>query len=490
MTTRRPRARTVTEDPARWDPCPRCRRSYQRARTWPEGRVCHYCASAALRTVGRCASCGHEGILPGLDEHNAATCVACSGIPAQVHCRRCGLEAPLGRSNSCWSCLLQIKLEALLAGPDGTIAAPLTALAAALAAMPSPNSAHAWLSNPEVAGLLRRLGGGELALTHAALDELPAGRTIEHLRGLLMTQGCLPARDPHLAGFEHWLALKLEAIAEPENRGVIDRFARWHLLRQLRARTAQGPISDGTFLNAKQTTTVAGNFLTWLSTRDVALEQLTQHDIDGWFAAGPSTRKHAVRFLYWAREQRLINASLEVPVPRTNQPTPLSAQQRLALLHRVLLEADLSHTIRVAAALVLLFGMTPRQITAITVDDLVDDGEHTWLRIAEHPVPLPEPLAQLLDGLAADPRYRRNTANHDSPLLFPGTRPGRAILPSTLAEALKRANIPVQPTRAGAWLELVRNAPAPLLADALGISAVTAARYAERAGTDYATYSR
>ena len=144
--------------------------------------------------------------------------------------------------------------------------------------------------------------------------------------------------------------------------------------------------------------------------------------------------------------------------------------------------------VRVAAALVLLFGMTPRQITAITVNDLIDDGEHTWLRIAEHPVPLPEPLAKLLDGLAADPRYRRNTANHNSPLLFPSTRPGRAIHPNTLAAALKRAEIPVQPARAGAWLELVRSAPASLLADALGVSAVTAARYAERAGADYATY--
>lgn len=491
MTMRRARARTILEDPARWPACPRCARSYQRARRWPEGRVCHYCATAALQRTGRCASCAHNGVLPGLDDHGRSTCITCSGIPAAVTCRRCGTEAPLGRSSACWRCLLISKTESLLAGPDGIVPASLAPLATAITTMPSANSGHAWLSNSEVADLLHRLARGELALEHTALDELPAGRTIEHLRGLLIAQGCLPARDPHLAGYERWLAAKLDTISDPDQRRIIDRFARWHLLRQLRDRARRGPISDGAFLNAKQTTTVTIGFLAWLAERGTVLGEVTQHDLDAWFAHGPSTRKHAVRFLYWARDQRLLPHPLEVPVPRTQPGDPTGTRQRLALLHRALTDPALGAIhVRVAAALVLLFGATPRQLTGLTLADITDTADQTWLRVGSDPLPLPDPVAELLHGLAADPRYRRNTTNHDSRWLFPGTRPGRPIHPNTLAAALQRAGIPAQSTRAGTWLDLVRSAPAPLLADALGVSRVTAARYAERAGVDYAIYQR
>lgn len=492
MTARRARARTITEDPARWPACPRCGRSYQRARRWPEGRVCHYCATAALQTTGRCASCEHHGVLPGLDPATGApTCRACAAIPVEVCCRRCGEEAALGRTTTCWRCLLTARTESLLAGPETTIPAPLVPLATAITTMPSANSGHAWLSNPEVADLLHRLAVSELALTHAALDELRSSRTVEHLRGLLMLQGCLPGRDPHLVGYERWLARKLDTIADPDHRTIIDRFGRWHLLRQLRDRAAHGPISDGTFLNAKQTTTVTLGFLAWLTDRDTVLAEVTQHDLDAWFAHGRSTGKHAVRFLYWARDQRLIPRQLEIPVPRTRQADPTGTGQRLALLHRALRDPELGAlSLRVAAALVLLFGLTPRQLTELTLTDITHTDHQTWLRVGRDPLPLPGPVAELLHGLLADPRYRHNTTNHDSGWLFPGTRPGRPIHPNTLAAALQRAGIPTQSARAGTWLDLVRSAPAPLLADALGVSPVTTARYAERAGAHYATYPR
>ena len=312
-----------------------------------------------------------------------------------------------------------------------------------------------------------------------------------------------PARAAHRPGLptspgsRTWAATsagstaKLDTISDPDQRTIIDRFARWHLLRQLRDRARRGPISDGAFLNAKHTTTVTIGFLAWLAERGTVLGEVTQHDLDAWFAHGPSTRKHAVRFLYWARDQRLLPHPLEVPVPRTQPGDPTGTRQRLALLHRALTDPALGAIhLRVAAALVLLFGATPRQLTGLTLADITDTGDQTWLRVGSDPLPLPDPVAELLHGLAADPRYRRNTTNHDSRWLFPGTRPGRPIHPNTLAAALQRAGIPAQSTRAGTWLDLVRSAPAPLHADALGVSRVTAARYAERAGVDYATYQR
>ena len=46
--------------------------------------------------------------------------------------------------------------------------------------------------------------------SHQAFDQLHASRTVEFLRGLLVSQDCLPARDPHLGGFERWIVAKLD----------------------------------------------------------------------------------------------------------------------------------------------------------------------------------------------------------------------------------------------------------------------------------------
>jgi len=486
--TRRARARTIPSDPTRWAPCTRCGTSYQRARLWPEGRVCHYCATAALQRHGRCASCDHDGVLPGFDTAGAPTCLTCSQIPAEAHCRRCGAEAPLGRSSTCWRCQLTRKTQTLLAGPGGTVPTPLQPLADAITTMPSANSGHTWLSNPSVARVLAQLTSGEVSLDHAALDRLPASRTVEHLRGLLIAEGCLFARDPHLAGYERWLATKLDTISDPEHRKTIDRFAHWHLLRQLRARAADGPISDGAFLNAKQSTTVAVGFLTWLAGRGIELHQLSQHELDAWFAAGPTTRKHAVRFLYWARDQRIV-ANLDIPVAHTNNTHLMGPRQRLDHLRRVLTDDTLGLAPRLAGALVLLFGASLDQIAALTLDDITSNDDGVRIRLGTSPILLPDPVAGLLQAFLDDPRYRRNTVtNQHSRWLFPGVRPGKPIHLNTLSKMLDSAAVPARPARAGAWTELVRSAPPAILADALGISAATAMRYASRAGTNLLAY--
>jgi hypothetical protein len=201
----------------------------------------------------------------------------------------------MGRGSRCWRCQLRELVTTLLTGPDGAIADRLAPLAEALITMPRPNSGYAWLrSNPRVRELLAHLADGQVELNHQALDGLPGSPTVEYLRGLLIAHGCLPPRDPHLAGYERWLAAKLARIADPAQRQLIDRFARWHLLRRLRRHGRDGAVPTGAFLNAKQSTTMAIGLLAWLDQRGAALATTTQHDLDTWFATGPSTRRHAL----------------------------------------------------------------------------------------------------------------------------------------------------------------------------------------------------
>lgn len=486
---RKPRARTIACDSEQWPPCVRCGRSYQRAHNWPEGRVCHYCHDAARQRHGRCARCGHDGVLPGLNTEGRPICVTCSAIPLDVRCRACGAETPLGRGNRCWRCQLTTLVNALLTGPDGSIPAQLRPLATALGEMTRPNSGYAWLrQNPAAQDLLRQLADGSTALSHDNLDQLPDTRTLDYLRGLLVEHRCLPPRDPHIARFERWLGTKLTKIDDAEQRKVIDRFARWHLLRQLRARAARAPVTPGAFLNAKQSTTVAINFLAWLASRGRALNAVTQHDLDAWFSSGPTTRKHAVRFIYWAREQRLINGA-DVPVPHSNNARPISARERLAQLRRVLTDEALSTSTRLAASLVLLFGLSGQQIAQLKQSDVTRDGDRVLLRIGSTPVEMPKPIAALMTALLAEPRYRHNTAAHPhSPWLFLGRNPGRPMHIGSIHDMLVAAGVPLRATRAGTWQQLVREAPPAILADAFGINATTTMRYASTAGADYLSY--
>jgi hypothetical protein len=53
-------------------------------------------------------------------------------------------------------------------------------------------------------------------------------------------------------------------------------------------------------------------FLAWLASRGHQLGECTQHDLGSWVAAGPSTRRHALTFLFWARHQR-IPCGIELP---------------------------------------------------------------------------------------------------------------------------------------------------------------------------------
>jgi hypothetical protein len=79
----------------------------------------------------------------------------------------------------------------------------------------------------------------------------------------------------------------------------------------------------------------------------------------------------------------------------------------------------------------------------------------------------------------ADPRYRHNTAARTSThWTLTRLMPGRAMHVSRAAKALRDIGIPPGAARTGTWLQLVREAPPSVLANALGISPETAMRHA------------
>ena len=479
---RKPRQRSIAPDPGRHPACARCGEHYAPAARWPEGPVCACCYTAARRTKGTCADCGHAGLVPGINAAGEPACLRCSGLPLNQTCRSCGDETDLAKGQTCWRCLLTSMTRALLAGPDGIIPAGLEPLAAAICSMPRPNSGVTWLrTNPKTRELLHALGSGTVELTHEALDGLPASHTVEYLRGLLVTSHALPLRDRRLATFERWLKAKLEGIEHGEHRQVVERFGRWHHLRDLRRHAAAGPIAEGPFLAAKQSITVAIIFLRWLHQRGQTLAGCTQHDIDAWYAGGTGTRHKAERFLYWCRTQRLTR-TLDIPRRNNQNPALIGETQRLQIIRSLLTHDDLPLAYRVAGSLIALFGQPAGRVVSLALADIDIQDATVRVRLARDWLDVPQPLAALLARHAANRVNISTAANATSSWLFPGGMPGDHLNRDYLLQVLRTAGIPVLATRNATWQQLTRQAPPQVLADALGISPATAMHHAGQAG--------
>ena len=196
--------------------CARCGRHGHFAAHWPDGYVCRTCYDRVLRTHGRCPGCGQDAALPGLAD-GAAICTTCSGFSTSYACSRCGTEGKLHRGKLCTGCALHDRLGELLDDGTGQVRPQLLPLRDSLVSMANPLSGLTWLYGPAPADLLRRLGCGDIELTHDAFHQLQPWRAAAHLRELLMDCGLLPKVDKHIVGFERWLLDYLPGIGDPDH---------------------------------------------------------------------------------------------------------------------------------------------------------------------------------------------------------------------------------------------------------------------------------
>lgn len=475
--------------PSLYLPCPRCQLEYEPVVRWPDGAICGYCYQQAKRTRGTCATCGHIGVLPGRTPTGENTCRRCSGIRINVDCVECGTEDELYRAGLCWRCTLGKHVDRVLAGDDGSIKPALLPLADALKQMSRPNSGLTWIRQQPVDDLLKRLARGEVAISHAAFDDLPRSKVTEFLRELLVEHQVLPRRDRNLAAFELWLRDKLTTIDDIEHRKIIERFGRWHHLRRLRIASASKPISLSALMNAKQTTTVAINFLAWLGEQGVELSEVTQAEIDAWHADGPSTNGRVDTFLFWTKSNRIVSRLLDVPRHHRGNGPILERRARIDAIRHLLVDDQMLLPNRVAAGLVLLYGQPVHRVAATRVECVTLREDGATIRFARDDLGVPEPFATLLSALCQSRANLQTAAHRDSPWLFPGYVPGEHINALHLAEELRQHGAPPLAGRAGAWQQLVRELDPVILADAIGISPTTAMKHAERAGTSYQRYA-
>ena len=231
--------------------------------------------------------------------------------------------------------------------------------------------------------------------------------------------------------------------------------------------------------------------MTWLEDNDRTLADATQHDINTWIGLGASTRRRVRDFLRWAHA-RGLSADLQVHwLGREGLPeNVLADDERWLLLRRCLRDDSLALRLRVAGALVLLYGQIPTRIVELTVDSVTTTATDTYLVLRDQPVVLPPPLAALTLELAARSTHEQSTSSTGNPAwLFPGARPGSHFYAGRLSTSLnKKLGIFVRAARGAALSALAADLPAPVLADLLGLSITTATRWSALVARDNADY--
>jgi hypothetical protein len=405
------------------------------------------------------------------------SCPTC-GQPGRIHNGRKG----------CAHCTVQQRLRELLGNNDGQIRPELQALYHALTAANRPSTVATWLDRSTAPTILRNLAGRPLS--HQTLDELPAGKPVEHLRSVLVAIGTLPARDEQMARLERWVARTIADRPDPDEQQLLHRYAVWHPLRRLRRRLASTDTTHDQLVGVQQRVKAAIMLLTWLNASGLTLTTCRQRDLDTWLASDQAAHRREVgHFVRWAKTQKLTR--LEFPATRWGGPSGvIDTETRWQQARRLLHDDTLKPEDRVAGLLVLLYAQWPAAISRLTLAHIDTSDNHLRLRLGHEPVVLPEPLAALVHGLVISRRGHAAIGDQGtSPWLFPGGQPGRPISSYQLAERLRQLGLRPGRSRSTALFQLATNLPAALLARMLGIHISVAVAWQRASGGDWTSYA-
>ena len=445
---------------------------------------------ACKQRWARCSRCGSTARVRGGTKAEPL-CAACTR-PDPGFWRTCPGCGQTGRINTgrCARCTIGQRLRELLGSETGDIRPGLQPLYHALTTTERPATVEAWLNKSAAPTILRELAGKKL--THRTLDELPGGKTAEHLRSVLVAIGTLPARDEQMSRLDRWIAWVIAERPDPAQQQLLHRYAVWHVIRRLRARLG----GDGAHATHHQVVAAQRNIkaavalLDWLTAHDLSLPAARQGDLEAWLAsAQPTHRTDAGNFVRWARKHKLT--SLDFAAIRWGGPTGvIDTETRWEQARWLLHDGTLKPEDRVAGLLVLLYAQWPATISQLTLSHVQASRGQVRIRLGREPVVLPAPLdALVLKLLAARQGHAAIGDQGTSPWLFPGGQPGRPISAFRLAERLRQIGIRSGQSRSAALFQLATDLPAAVLARMLGIHIAVAVAWQRASAGDWAAYA-
>jgi hypothetical protein len=509
----------LSKDPVNLEDCVGCGRRRRVAARTPEGPWCQHCRPRKTMT---CSICGHERLCevsratgqPWCDPCQAwwAQCSEC-GVVSSVRggtrrkplCAKCLNPDPdfwdrcpvcqetwqTDPHRACHRCCLKRRAHEILADDGGQVQASVAPLELALVNVERPVTAMAWLGRPAVANLLSSLAHDDRDLTHEVLDELPASKTLDHLRAVLVAADMLPDRDDRLATLERWVSQLVQSRADPEERQLLHNYVVWHHLRRLRRRLGDAHASHLQALNVRSHATAAAGFLDWLATHRLTLADCAQPDLERWVSSADASYKvEASHFIRWAVHRRQASGLTYGTVRWTGPRTALDTEKRWTDARRLLNGNTIATSDRVAGLLLLLYAQRLSTISTLTPDHVTTGDGQVKIQLGATPTILPEPLASLMLDLVATRRpYTVIGQPGQNPWLFPGQRPGQHISADRLGQRLIALGIQPSTARSSALFTLAAELPAAILARMLGIHIKVAVQWQQAASGDWASYA-
>ena len=445
-----------------------------------------WCRACRQRWI-RCVGCGKDAPIRGgtLAEPLCATCTRPDADFWRV-CPSCGQQDRI-HTGRCARCAIEQQLREVLSDDNGEIQPELQALYNALTRT-RPDTVAAWLDKSTAPAILRDLT--RQRLTHTCLDALPAGKTVEHLRAILVAIGTLPPRDEHMARLERWITTVVADRNDPGEQHMLHRYAIWHVLRRLRHRVGDTDTTYGQVAAARRNINAAGDLLNWLTSRGLSLTTAQQGDLEAWLTSAETTSNNdAGNFVRWAKKHKLT--TLDFPALRWGGPTGvIDTETRWEQARWLLHDDTLKPEDRVAGLLVLLYAQTAAAISHLTLDHVDTSNNEVRLRLGREPVVLPQPIDALVRQLVATRSGHAALGDQGtSRWLFPGGQPGRPISAFRLAERLRQLGIHAGPSRSTALFQLATDLPAAVLARTLGIHITVAAAWQRASSGDWTNYA-
>lgn len=467
--------------------CFRCRKERPVQAEWPAGPVCVGCYEHIRRHPGPCPICAVSSPLIGTAPNGQAICGPCAGVDLTYTCRSCGSNGEIHRDRQCFRCVLKTDLTALLTDATSSVPSQLQPVLRAMASVDNPSSVLTWVRRSQTSKLLRTLVELQTPVTHELLDAQPQTKPLQYLRELLVTTGVLPARDEFLERLAPWIEQLL--VGEPARiSNIIRQYGQWWVIR--RARQAPQSASGyrrGSSDHARTRVLVALELLRWLGARNLDLAQLRQQDLETWLDSQSSTQRTVRYFLKWAHKRRLCRDLLVVMPPRQDPAPAMTQEQHAEQLRRCLADETLPPDLRLAGALILLFGLLLTRVLSITRSDIIERDGNTLLLIDGHELLLPPRVAALVDALVhrTPPRSTLSRIPDQVPWLFPGQSPARPANDNSFAGRLKRANLAGLSGRNAARFILAAELPAAVIADLTGLHITTALRWSKVVQRDW-----
>ena len=507
----------LVNDPANLEDCTRCGSRRRVAVRTADGPLCQGCRP---RPVLACSICGREKPCeisratgqPWCEncQNRWRRCSACGtmapvhgGAPGKPLCARCVNPDPgfwdrcpdcqeiwVLSPRPCQRCVLGHHARQLLGNEAGQVRPDLAPLLNALTEAERPDNAIAWLRQPRVREILSAIGRQDRAVTHDALDEMPPGKTLAHLRSILVATGTLPGRDERLVRLERWVGEAVSRREDPGERRVLHAYATWHHLRKLRQRLREAPTTRLQDLNIRCHVTAAANFLDWLAGQGLTLAACSQGDLDRRNSTDASYPAETAHFIRWAVKNRHARDLTAGAIRWAGPRGPHDTEKRWDDARRLLHDSTLAVQDRVAGLLLLLYAQRIAAITKLTAGDVRDDGTTVAIRLGTAPVVLPPPLDTLVRELAAPRRGHAAIGRPAAtPWLFAGGRPGQPITDDQLGTRLKNIGLNPLQDRSTALFALATELPAAILARMLGIHISVAVQWQRAASGDWAGYA-